>query len=262
MRGRWRNYLPATNYTMINQDPLYCIICGFERSGTTLVAELLRQHPKIDGRFECGFLLAENPAHFLVFENYVNNLKFWGITKENIVHICQAETWAEAYRRLLERSNILNKSVWLYDKTPRYMLYLNKVMAKVEVPCIATVRDPRAVYWSHQKRIETDLKGFCDFYLGYGRAWKDALERYPDRLLLVRHEQFCTEPECESRRIYDFLGLEFRPEYILLAESTNPYVNRGGIAAETIHEYRGNITAEAEDYILEQTAEFACWHWE
>jgi len=247
---------------VIDENPLYCIICGFERSGTTVVAELLRQHPKIDGRFECGFLLAKNPADFLYFEGYVKNLEFWGVTREDIAYICQAENWAEAYRRLLERSNI---NVWLYDKTPRYMPYLRMVMAKVEVPCITTVRDPRAVYWSYKKRIETDLKEFCDSYIWYARAWKTTVEQYPERLLLVRHEQLCTEPVRESRRIYDFLGLEFRPEYILLQESAyNTYIYRsgGGISPETIHEYRGNITAEVEDYILEQTSEFACWHWE
>lgn len=250
---------------MINENPLYCIICGFERSGTTVVAELLRQHPKMDGRFECGFLLAKNPADFLGFEGYVKNLEFWGVTEEDITYICQAETWAEAYRRLLERSNIPDKSVWFYNKTPRYMLYLDKVMSKVEVPCMITVRDPRAVYWSNQKRIETDLKEFCDYYLGYARAWKTATEHYADRLLLVRHENLCKEPESESRRIYDFLGLEFYPEYILLKESAyNTYIYRSssGITPETIHEYRGNITVEVEKYIIEKTAEFSCWHWE
>lgn len=37
------------------------VVYGYERGGTSLIAELLRQHPALDGGFEGGFLLGKKP---------------------------------------------------------------------------------------------------------------------------------------------------------------------------------------------------------
>ncbi len=46
-------------------SPLFALVCGFEKSGTTLLNEILRRHPGVDSGFECGFLLGQSPRDFL-----------------------------------------------------------------------------------------------------------------------------------------------------------------------------------------------------
>ena len=47
-----------------NNNPLFALVCGFEHSGTTLVSEILRQHPQLDSGFEGGFLLNNEAKEF------------------------------------------------------------------------------------------------------------------------------------------------------------------------------------------------------
>jgi len=114
-------------------NPLKAIICGYERGGTSLIAELLRQHPDLDGGFEGGFLLGKRPRDFLSISPYRSNVKLgWGITEEELRHACDTDSWQEVYRRLREKAGeIHDRRVWLFDKTPKYMEALPKVLRKV-----------------------------------------------------------------------------------------------------------------------------------
>lgn len=243
-------------------SPLYCLICGYERSGTTVVAELLRQYPHIDGRFECGFLLSAVPLEFLGLEPYASNLKIaWGFDENSLNYICQAESWPQVYQRLLAESNIPSKNSFIYDKTPRYMRYLRDVLRKTVVPCIVVVKDPRAVYWSQYKREPFEVNQFCHYFLNYANEYNEALKLYSERILLVQYEELCINPLHEAKRIYDFLGFEFSDEYILLQREGDPYVAQGGINSAAILEYKDNVSKEDQEFILEQTKQFSCWHW-
>jgi hypothetical protein len=127
----------------VQDNPLLCIICGYECSGTTLVSELVRQHPGVDGRFECGFLLVEKMTEFIDLEPYASNLKRdWGVTQESLEYICQAPTWLDAYCRLRERAAIPSRNVQLYDKTPLYLRDLQAVLGKADVPSAKPARLP------------------------------------------------------------------------------------------------------------------------
>jgi len=280
---------------------LFCLVCGFERGGTTLVAELIRQDPEIDGRFECGFLLVDDLADFASLDVYVRNIKAgWGLSQESLEYILQAPSHIAAYQRLIERANLPNKNIRIYDKTPRYMRHLPEVLSKVDVPCICVVRDPRALYWSQRKHYNHDnlshqeyerpynflmrfkdvpginwiskkylegerekvwMDAFCAYYLRFSNAWKAADEQYPGRILLVKHDQLCTNPKEETQRIYDFLGMRFKEEYIDLPTTPDPYVNRGGIVKDLVYEYQQGLSRKNQKYLLNETRAFSDWHW-
>jgi len=261
------------------------------------VAELIRQHPKIDGRFEGGFLLADRLVEFVDFEPYAGNVqRFWNISEADLAYVCQAESWQECYQRLAERSDIPGKEVCIYDKTPIYMRYLNTVLSKVDVPVICMVRDPRAVYWSQKKRwpefggdihsqnTPTDMKrqstetglvnrlkmfalsikrqwNFLGNYLAYAQGWQQANRIFHDRILLVQFEQLCTNPSEEAQRIYNFLGLAFQESYLALSETSNQYVARNGISVDVVGEYRSHLSRWEQRYILLATQAFTGWHW-
>jgi len=240
---------------------LHCLICGYERGGTTLLSELIRQNPRIDGRFECGFLLRRRPADFATLQPYADNLKTaWGVDARGLAYICAASGWEQMYRRLREVSALPDKTIPLYDKTPRYMSCLPAILAKVTVPCVVIVRDPRAVFYSHSRHNPTEMGGFCGYYLDYGRAFVEARKRYPGQILLVRYERLCLQPESEARRIFDFLGLEFDLAYLDLPRRADDYVNPR-IDTRAIAGYADHLTLDQQRDILRRTAEFSCWHW-
>lgn len=215
-------------------------------------------------------------------------------------YIYQAETYTDAYTRLLARSNLPDKTVKIYDKTPRYMKYLPQVMEKVDVPVVCVVRDPRGVYWSAQKHWDSTkmelgrskkiyewliaankpvwlrtisqryferrrdlikMDAFCEYYQTYGRAYRQAAERFGDRILLVQYDALCARPVEETRRIYEFLGLAFDEIYLTFPERPDQYVDRGGIRAELALEYRAHIGRRDQMRILRNTKEFSEWHW-
>ena len=227
-----------------------------------MLAELVRQSGVVDGRFEGGFLLSRTPHEFLRLEPYVGNLKSaWGLSEADLQYICEAETFAQMYVRLLERSNIPDKNTAIYDKTPRYMRHLRDVLAKTSVPCVVLVKDPRALFWSRRKRERISVRHFCHYYSNYAKEFHKALDVYPDRILLVRYEELCTSPVREGRRVYEFLNLDFDAEYVRLKRPGDPYVQQGGINAAALDDYKHNVTRRDQDFILEQTASFAHWHW-
>ena len=55
---------------MPSSPALLCLVCGFERGGTTALSEVLRQVPGVEAGFEGGFLLAGDPGSFPAVEPY------------------------------------------------------------------------------------------------------------------------------------------------------------------------------------------------
>ena len=132
-------------------SPLWTIICGYEKSGTTLLNETLRRHPKLDSGFECGFLLGETPRAFHDIQPYRHFFRTeWQLSKTELFHIIDTDDFNECYRRARELSPVItDKSVYLFDKTPIYMLHLPKVLDRMpNLPCVVCVRDPRALMLS------------------------------------------------------------------------------------------------------------------
>ncbi len=235
------------------------------------MSELIRQHPRIDGRFEGGLLLAKNLADFATLEPYVSNLKrFWHLSDDDIAYICSASYWLDAYERLRECSDLTDKSVSLYDKTPAYMRKLANILGKVDVPAVCVVRDPRALYWSHWKHLprtgdgpsrKLGIREWARYYLHYADGLQEAQERFPQRILVVQFEELVLSPERLGRQIYDFLGLEFSSEYIGLPMTDNPYVARGGIMTDVVYEYRSHLSQLDQSLLRFYTRSRANWHW-
>lgn len=260
-----------TTSTLTFNQPLAAVVCGYERGGTTLVSEILRQHPKLDSGFEGGFLLAAKPIDFLSVHPYCEMIKQWGITNDDLEYICQSLTWIGVYQRLVERSALIkNKATWIFDKTPKYMQILPDALRKItNVPCIVIVRDPRSVLWSWAKRanlpqdiwLQAHLRQHCDRYLSYAEGWQSAIQQgFENQILLVQYERLCSDRLTESKRILEFIGLDFDEKYL----SFNPAYSNvygKGISSEYLFEYRNNLPAEVCEQILEATARFQDWFW-
>ena len=128
------------------KSPLKFVICGLPHSGTTLLSDLFRQVPGIDAGWEGGVLLRPSPKEFEGFDPYFNNmLKRWGLTREELAEACHAENFDGFYTKLKALSKVLRPGTTdIFDKTPRYLAHLEDCMNRVDVPFIASFKDPRS----------------------------------------------------------------------------------------------------------------------
>jgi hypothetical protein len=253
--------------------PLKAIVCGYEKSGTTLLNELLRRHPKMDSGFEGGFLLGESPRQFPTAWPYYGFFQSkWNMTKADMDYVCNTDDWGECYRRVRERSPIItDKSVFLFDKTPIYMLHLSEVLSRVPgIPCIVNVRDPRALMlswarWSGhtddaEQWISGNLQEYCARYASYAEGYAKAMLQYSDRIFLNKFEELCTDPIPRLQAIFRFLGLEFSEEY--LSFSSDHFVYGNTVSTAYIQPYRDTLTDEICKEILAGTSNYHQWHYQ
>lgn len=252
---------------MPSSSALLCLVCGFERGGTTALSEVLRQAPGIEAGFEGGFLFARDPAAFPSVDPYYGMaLRGWGLALEDMEYVCSAPGWEEMYRRLAERFRP-GERVRVFDKTPRYMERLSEVMAKVPgAPVVVVVRDPRALFWSWLKRAGERpidwLEAYPVRYRSYAAGYQAALQAgLGDRLLLVRHEDLSLHPQEELQRVFSFLDLDFEPGYLSFSPRFRN-VRGQGMTSAFVLEYRDHLTSEECRQILAATAGCADWWWE
>lgn len=246
---------------------LKAIVCGYEQGGTTLLNLLLKQHPLLDSGFECGFLLADTPKGFLdeKYSEYNQSMirNGWGITQDELEgYICNVDNWHEVYLRLREKSRVItDKNIYLVDKTPRYMEYLDQVLKKIaDIPIIVIIRDPRSVLWSWIKRRENPmetiageihLEAMCNRYVRYARGYHRGKKEYPDRVFMIKFEDLINN---STRIMHDVLSfIEVNPKDIKLEFSPEYGVYGKKISTRYIDEYKKHLPNEYSTEILRRT---------
>ncbi|MFO7551193.1 MAG: sulfotransferase [Haliea sp.] len=252
-------------------DPLCAIICGFEKSGTTLLNEILRQHPNLDSGHEVGVLLGESPRNFRTKQPYYAFFKkSWRLDSEQLEFICDTEDWGEFYRRARNISPLIaDKTTKIFDKTPIYMLYLNDVMSRVpSLPCVVNVRDPRALMYSWanwsghaenpERWLEENFESNCNRFLSYARGYENALGTHSARIYLNQFEKLCFSPQEELRKIFDFLGFEFNASFLNFESEHFVYGNT--VSEDYVFAYRQRLSDRICQRILKATSKFEQWH--
>ena len=141
-------------------------------------------------------------------------------------YICNSNSWSECYLKIRERSPIIaDKNVFLFDKTPIYMLHLSDVLTKApDIPCVVNVRDPRALMlswarWSGhatdaEEWINLNISEYCNRYSNYATGYQKALLEHSDRIYVNRFEEFCMNPTHHLEAIFKFIGLDFNEDYL------------------------------------------------
>jgi hypothetical protein len=207
------------------------VICGVEHSGTTLISELFRQVPGVDAGFEVGVLLSPSPRRFLQEEPYTSAMpRGWTISPDQLAFCCDTDSFDEFYRRLKSVSLVLKESTLrIFDKTPRYLAYLESCLKKVSVPFIITYKDPRAIVYSDFRRSgAADFDAWFDYYAAFKAGYlkqlydcsrsKGARSR---RVLHVSLEHLCLHPKSASEAMFAHCGQEFSLRYLLFNQATS-----------------------------------------
>lgn len=198
-----------------NRQPVF--IVGMPRSGTSLIEQILSQHPDVYAAGELSAMAHAAAALDRFGKPYPSSL-------ESITH-ADADTLANLY---LDEVALLDENKRLFtDKMPLNFMYLELVdrllpNAKV-IHCIRDHRDTClscfmtdfATPYDFASSIE-DLGEFYGMYERIMAHWKRVLT-IP--ILDVRYEEVVDDLESQSRRILDFLELPWDGRCLQFHES-------------------------------------------
>lgn len=237
------------------------VLCGYERGGTTLIAEVFRANGYKSG-FECGVLMCDCPANFLNYKPYIDMLADgWGIEPHEIAGICNG-TFEDFYERLISLafpdSNKINK---FFDKTPIYMSKLGQVLNRTDFIDKACVihRDPRSVFVSWAKRVgkgrdiertvRKHLNNFCARYLNYFIGCAAHINN--PSVLFIPFEEFCLREDFYYQAIGLFSeGRAFEPR---TERSQFENVTGTGMDHDKVFEFEKYLSKKTQNDILEST---------
>jgi hypothetical protein len=198
------------------------VICGYERSGTTLLNEIFRRHPKLDSGFEVGILLCNEPKEFMHLQPFKGMLcPGWRINSDELKDLCSVDNFVDFYVKLHKYSRIVvDKSVKLFDKTPAYMGMLPEVTKKVDCPIIVNFKDPEALFFSwtwRSKEAENIIISNYNRYVAKFKAYANsaiaAKRQNPNRIMINYYPRLISDPDYMLSKLFNFVGLTYKPEF-------------------------------------------------
>lgn len=250
------------------------VICGLEHSGTTLAADLFRQHPECDSGFECGVLLCDAPIDFPNQQPFYHNMtEGWGLDKNELYTSCQTTSFNTFYESIIKYSRVLQEKSpsIVFDKTPRYIVRINEILEKTNLPIIAMIKDPRAIAASDLKRAKIDQDMISDWYrewkpkkLGYMRkAYQGYLRAWDDnRCCVVRLEDLCLNTKSTFEKMFEHVRIDPSLSYLRLANKRYKNTKGDSISPSSCISFRELISEKLEDQIIEDFSEFKRWFYD
>ena len=195
-------------------------IVGLPRSGSTLVERILGQHSSIEPTGEIPVmarLVAEQPESIARYRNLLPG----ALTGDKV---------AEMGSWYLNRS-----SEYRHTAKPRFTDKYNSNW--IRAPLIRLIfpdarivdvrRDPLDCCWSVFKTMfadeyARDQRHLARYYADYVRLIDATAAASPGGILTIRYEELVTDLERQTRRILDFLALEFEQACVDFHRSTAP----------------------------------------
>ena len=175
-----------------SSDPTV-LVTGMARTGTTILSMLVKNHPKLMGGWELGFLHADRPSNYafggqLTRGNKTYTTSLWDVSDEDLTRIMAAECFADMYSLLHEASPYLRGTDRrIVDKHPAYSKILSTVLERAP---------PRT-------RVLVSVKhGFIRHGIQKALAGPHA-----HRIGVVNYTELLISPHVTMRRVFSFLGV-------------------------------------------------------
>lgn len=195
----------------------FIFIAGLHRSGTSLLHEILREHPRVSGFRDTGVWEDEGQHLQTVYETaqaFGGPGRFAFDPRSHMDESHALATEDSARRVFGEWSRHLDTSRdFALEKSPPSivrMRFFQRLFPNSRF--VILLRHPLAVGYATQKWTGTTIRNLLEHTLvAYEVAMRDAevLERTrPGSTLFVRYEEFAQSPQAEVDRICAFLGLE------------------------------------------------------
>ena len=203
-------------------DPSPVFIVGLPRSGSTLVERIFGRHSQIEATGELQVMarmvdrLRHQAGRELSFSALVASLPCDELTDLGRTYIERSGDFRRTGKpRFVDKFN-LN---WLHAGLVRLILP-NAMIIDVR-------RGAVDCCWANFKMLfaddhANDLREIGRFYRAYVRFIEGVEKAAPGGILSVRYEKIVDDIEGETRRMLDFLGLDFEPECIAFHLSNEP----------------------------------------
>lgn len=207
----------------------YFFHIGSEKTGTTIIARLIDQHPKIACMNEAFFLLHGHKAS--IFNPQIKTPRH-GYTLE------QRAIWSTYIRGTrdykipivdaLEDFRKRCKAETVGDSWVRYISHIDEMVEMFpDAKYLYNVRDPRAVWLSGETFKNKHLG---DNILRAMLMRDKIIQNYKDKLniLTFKYEDVITNPVGLMTAICKFLGHDYCPNYLEYSKEDDPYPLRWG----------------------------------
>lgn len=196
-------------------DKNLIFLAGHHRSGTSLLHEIIREHPMIGGFSNTGVPEDEGQHLQTVFEpaktyggpgKYIYNPKSY----MNEDHALATEESAKKIWKQWEKYYDTGCTHYI-EKSPPNLIrtrFLQKIFPHSKF--VVILRHPFAVGYATQKGSKTSIKSLIEHTLkGYEILMNDM--GYLNNVHILRYEDFVASPQSEINNIYDFLNLKTLP---------------------------------------------------
>lgn len=231
-----------------SQDLRFFFCIGAAKSGTTLLARVLDQHPKIVCIWESYAFHPRSNAS--IFNPTSDSWRRHGFSRSDVLR--WSRIWRKVPRSLVRRilRKLTGRTLFVVssfretmtaaltdfarrcdatvvgDKWPRYIYHLNALlMAFPSARYIYNVRDPRGL-WNSAQQFKGRKRG--DELLARALVQDRLVTPYLklDNFLTIRYEDLVQYPETTCEELYKFLGCEFSPRYLRYERKSDPYPER------------------------------------
>lgn len=221
-------------------DPIFVI--GMQRSGSTLVEQILASHPKVEGTSEL------NELRFIV--EAIHQQK--PVALEKAMAALSPDERTEFGARYIETSAIHRRTDRLHftDKMPNNWMHVALIrMILPNAKVIDVRRNPMDCCFSNWKQLyargldhSNALDSMGQYYADYVRLMRHYDVAMPGFVHRIVYEDLVADVEGETRRLLDYLGLEFDPACLQFHSTERPVltisagqvrepINRKGIDA-------------------------------
>lgn len=215
----------------IPRDVLGCIVTGFAKGGTTLLADLIVNTTVMESGFEGGLLLADAPRDGIPEPFATNLLEGWRLPASFLDRYRKCGSFEAGYRLLRKSSKKLKRhGAPLIDKAPQYLMQLDDVMRRAPgTPVVVVIRDPLhvAVSWLELGNSLGDTVAWLRFAT---EALAAAIESadFAASLFVVNFGELLQEVDATMALLHAWLGLPHVPMPVKKkAEYGLPYVQSG-----------------------------------
>ncbi|MBO6564608.1 MAG: sulfotransferase [Pseudomonadales bacterium] len=198
-----------------SEAPVFVV--GMPRSGTTLVEQILSSHSEVFGAGELNemkFVAAKTQQLSKFDQAYPASLP--GLRKDDYANL------ADAYLRRLQQLSGDGGFGRYIDKHPLNFQFVGLIYAMFpNARIIHTVRNPLdtclSCYFQNFTKGQDysfDLTALAHFYNDYRRVMEHWETIYPGKIYTVCYEDLVENQEEETRRLLEFMGLEFEQNCI------------------------------------------------
>ena len=196
------------------------LVVGLPRSGSTLIEQILASHSQVEGTME----LADLSRCIREVSRARKDRKEY---PEAAIELTRAD--AEALgQRYLDGSMRYRSGLPLFiDKMPNnfsHLGFLHTILPNARVinarrhPLDSCLGSFKQLFYKGQS-FTYDFFELGQYYLQYQRTMDHWHELFPGKILDVHYEDVVRDQEGQTRRMLDFLGLEFEPQCLRFYET-------------------------------------------